>query len=605
MTFATPLGLLLLGAIPIIVLLHLFRQERRRELVSSLYLWREISDPSSRRIRPRLLRNIHLLLQLLAVIAAAIALSEPSLVRTGITGADQLILVVDTSASMQAEQDGRSSFDQAVARARQLAASSRSERVTLLGTGSRPSVYLAPTSSLQSVNDALDALTPTAGTTDLDGLADLITGLEGNGRSDVVYLTDTAGASELAGFDRWSPAYVVERFGVPAANRGITSFELRERPDGGGMEMLIGVANYAGEPTAATLRLTVDDEQLALQSLELDAGEQRLLTTTVPRSGGAFAAELAGNVDVLPLDDTAYATARSERPVRVQLVSSGNLFLESFFSIFPQTRLTVTEEVSDPLSYDLIVLDRVPAPARLRGNVLAFGTSLPDGPFQPGSVTEVDQAVSVLSHPITEGAQLSQVQVGRAVGGSIDERATVLASAGELPLVYAWRTENMNLVGFTFSLRDSDLALRGSFPVLMNNIIEWLAPVGAAGGVGYVESGEAVPLYVPPGEEVVVIGPDETPLRFTPRVSPFQFDQTAQPGIYRVLGESFTSRFAVSVASATESQLIPTAPVAEQSPTVGSDATDTERAGRPLWHLFALAALLLLAADWVIWARRT
>ena len=74
MSFANPLGLLLLLSIPVIVLLHLFRQERRRQEVSSLYLWREISDQHSRRMRPRLLRNVNLLLQLIAALLASLAL---------------------------------------------------------------------------------------------------------------------------------------------------------------------------------------------------------------------------------------------------------------------------------------------------------------------------------------------------------------------------------------------------------------------------------------------------------------------------------------------------------------------------------------------------
>ena len=70
MTFFNPAGFILLAALPVIVLLHLFRQERRRQEVSSLLLWKEISDQHSRRIRPQLLRNINLLLQLLAITQA-------------------------------------------------------------------------------------------------------------------------------------------------------------------------------------------------------------------------------------------------------------------------------------------------------------------------------------------------------------------------------------------------------------------------------------------------------------------------------------------------------------------------------------------------------
>jgi hypothetical protein len=156
-------------------------------------------------------------------------------------------------------------------------------------------------------------------------------------------------------------------------------------------------------------------------------------------------------------------------------------------------------------------------------------------------------------------------------------------------------------VGTTFDLTTSDLALRGSFPVLMHNIVEWLAPVAPAGDVGYTAVGSVVPLYVPPGEEVVVIKPDGSPLRYTPRTTPFEFSDTDQAGIYEVRGESFRSRFAVSLASTNESNL--TSRLAGFSRTDEQDLLE-EQAGVPIWHWLALLALLLLVADWIIWARR-
>ena len=141
MSFANPLGLLLLLALPIIVLLHLFRQERRRQEVSSLYLWREISDQHSRRMRPRLLRNVNLLLQLLAATFAALALAQPAIETGATAGARELIVMIDDSASMRATAGGVERMELARNRAREIIGRApRSTRIMLVTTGPRPAM---------------------------------------------------------------------------------------------------------------------------------------------------------------------------------------------------------------------------------------------------------------------------------------------------------------------------------------------------------------------------------------------------------------------------------------------------------------------------------
>lgn len=135
----------------------------------------------------------------------------------------------------------------------------------------------------------------------------------------------------------------------------------------------------------------------------------------------------------------------------------------------------------------------------------------------------------------------------------------------------------------------------------MHNILQWLAPVAPTGDVGYAEVGSVVSLYVPPGEEIVVIDPEQTPRRFTPRTSPFEFSQTTRTGFYEVRGESFESHFAVSLANSVESDLQPRL----SGLATRSSATEPiDAPGSALWQLFALVAILLLVADWVVWARR-
>lgn len=602
MTLLNPAALFLLLAIPVIVVLHLFRQERRRREVSSLYLWREISDQQSRRVRPRLLRNINLLLQLIATALAALALAQPSLRLSTVTGASELIIILDDSASMQAASTGATRMARARDAASELVAGSpRSSRVLLLSGGPRPAILQTFTQERATLNEAISRVEATDGPNDLRRALELARSLGSGEGTQIVVVTDgSIDAAEVANIRQ---EYSVVVVGEPMANRAITAFELRARRDASALEVLAAVANYGSEPSQVTVRITADSERIATRTLELAPFEERLFTAVVNRRTGAiYEARLDGNEDALPADDAAFAATAGERPVRIQLVTPGNLFLESLLSIYPNVQLVVRDTLSQTDPWDILILDRVPAPAGLRGNVIAFDTALPDGPFTAVGREEVSRAVSTRAdHPLVEGVRLDLVSVSEAVTGTFSERANPVAWAGETPLLYTFRGDRLSLIGTTFSLANSDIALRGSFPVLVHNMIEWLAPVAPAGQAGYTAVAEPVSLFVPPGESVVVITPDGDPDRFTPAVSPFEYTETSQAGIYEVRGESFVSRFAVTLADGRESDLTPRL---TSTALPGSDKEASESAGRPIWQWLALLTLLVLVADWIVWARR-
>ncbi|MFP4112801.1 MAG: vWA domain-containing protein [Spirochaetota bacterium] len=607
MTFANPLGLLLLLSLPVIALLHLFRQERKRREVSSIFLWREVSDQQSRRVRPRLLRNVNLLLQLLAALLASFALAQPVVATGPAAGSQEIVVLVDDSASMQTAAGGMSHLGLARNRARDIIGRApRNARILLASAGPSPRIVQPYTSDRALLYERLSSIEPTDGASDLRGALELVRGLGTGDRTDVVLVTD--GATSFP--DDMSLPHGLSTIVVGGSsddpvrpNVAITLFELRARPNGRVFEALIGVGNYSPAQVQRTLELIADGEIVSERTLSVPAGEERLVTAAIPRTEGiVYEARLAGNEDELTVDDHAYAAAAGDRPIRVQLVTAGNLFLESFLSVYPNVQLTVTESVDQASPFDILILDDVPAPARLRGNVVALGAVLPDGPFTIIGTDELDRPASARTdHPVTRGVTLDQVQVSEFIAGELSRRANVLVSAGPDPLLYTYQANDLRLVATTFSLTASDLALRSSFPVLMNNIIQWLAPVAPAGEVGYVEVGSVVPLYVPAGEEIAVILPDGTTRRYTPRTTPFEFAETARAGIYNVRGESFAGRFAVSLASSDESDL------RRRLGSVSGDLTTASietAAARPIRQWLALAALLLLAADWVVWARR-
>ena len=137
MEFLNPWGLLSLLAVPALIALYILRQKHKEVKIPSLLLWKktqtmmEASTPWQ-----KLKKNLLFILQLLAVILVALAISRPALKSSRF--ADEIIVIIDSSASMRAEDTpGKTRFDIAVKEASAIADGLRQDqRMTVIAAGS-------------------------------------------------------------------------------------------------------------------------------------------------------------------------------------------------------------------------------------------------------------------------------------------------------------------------------------------------------------------------------------------------------------------------------------------------------------------------------------
>ena len=625
MTFAYPLGLWLLLALPLIVVVYLLRQERRRVEVSSLYLWADLRATRHRRPRLASLRNLSLLLVLIAAALIASAYAGVALELRGAQGPDHLIVVVDTSTSMSAVVNGVPHIERARNRARERIARARAASVTLVTIGTNPALVQSKGADSIEIASAIGAIVSDGGVLDPDASKVFIEQLAADDASVVVF-TDRVGYRLLTAREPAIPLDI-EIVGPTAPNAAITAFALRPSPHAnananalGAYDAYVEVSNFADDRLDVVLEVHADTERVATFPIALGPGEQRRVVTTVSARAGVYRAQLAGHTDALSADDAAWIAPARTATV-VQLVTPGNLFLETFLSIYPGLTVVTRPQYDRSIPHDILIVDRVPAPIGVRGNAIAIGTTFPDGPLVPESTIDLSQPLSISAdHPLGRGIVSGRTTVRRALSGRLDPRATVIARSGSVPLVYEYRSGNRAIVGLTFALDDTDIGVQTAFPVLMSNALGRFIPASTTDTVRLYRAGDTVDIPVRPGEEVVVIAPDGTPTRIRPTTNVASFDRTGQVGVYQVRGESFTSRFAVSVVSAAESDIAGHATDIGE----GSDSgprgglADTPRgtfAERPLttaepgnrhavWHLVAMLAVIALAVEWWHWVRR-
>ncbi len=161
MFFAEPLALLFAGLYGVLVWFYLWERWRRRVEVPALLLWEDVREDAIRvrRFRPDLL----FILQLLLLSCLILGLARPYV--SGGPGTrvhGRHILVLDTSASMQARELRQSRFEQARAQALELLRGlDPEEEVMLITAAPAPEVLMGFSRDHAAVATVLAHLTPT------------------------------------------------------------------------------------------------------------------------------------------------------------------------------------------------------------------------------------------------------------------------------------------------------------------------------------------------------------------------------------------------------------------------------------------------------------
>src|SRR5580765_3025160 len=168
MPFASPLALLGLLFVPAVVAMYLLRLRRRETIVPSTLLWQRLAaDVEANAPWQKLRRSLLLLLQLLLVAILALLAARPFLERPAGLAHD-IVLVLDTSASMAATDVTPNRLEAAkVAALEALRDLPAGGKVSVVTADRTARIVVNETSDMGRVRQALDGIEPTSASGDL------------------------------------------------------------------------------------------------------------------------------------------------------------------------------------------------------------------------------------------------------------------------------------------------------------------------------------------------------------------------------------------------------------------------------------------------------
>jgi len=605
-TLLLPLGAVAALAIPAILLFYFLKVRRPESDFSSTLLWRRaVLDRQASAPWQRLRISRLLLLQLLAAALLVAALVRPALALPGGLGA-HTVVILDTSATMQANDVAPSRFEDARRQVREiLGRAGGGQRVTLIAMGRSARIVASATGDIAPVSTALEGLHPSNASADLQQALALAASAAGTGAGTRVLLFSDGITLPLPAATSLPYPFEYHRVGVSGENLGLTSLTVHPEP---GQRLAVArLQNLGRQRQHADVEWHVDGRLVDARAVDVDGGAARDLTFSLPAGANRVWASLRGH-DALALDDVAYGVATQPRVLKVILVSPANLFVQRALELRPDLRVTTVKPVDyrfdpavDLYVFDGIVPDRPPATP-------AWYLNPPEGRFGAGPKGGVGHPrASSADDPLLRDVDLREVHVARSADlrhSTFGGRALLETDSGPLVLV---RDEPSRAVLFGFDIHASDLPLRTAFPVLVDHLSSDLLP--ATIGPRAYHPGEPVLLPASePGFQTTVTRPDGHVDRLGAGAARglLAFDDTDQPGYYsvaqRAAGGVATTTFAVS-GGGTSSAIDPRTRVelvaGRQAQPGATGSTDF----RELWPWLVVAVLLVLTLEWLVFHR--
>jgi len=588
MRFLAPSYFLFLLLIPILIILYMLRTRRKAIIVPSLYLWRRyLKEEVQHSILRKIIRDIILLLQILAVILITLGLTQPNLLISRNT--KYVAFIIDTSASMQAEDIKPSRFAYAKEKAiKVLNNLERGTRVSLFTSDTMVRLILDYTEDRGLIKNAIRSITPKDVNGDIRDTLLYIEHLER--KPDSIFIFSDGAFSEDIPQDLPINLYC---FSESNDNAGIINISARGVGIEDEKEILVAVQNFSSSDRSIPFQLWDGDRIITSKVLNMKKGKTERLVIGPRRWKGTIRANIYPN-DIFPLDDRAYITFPKLKP-SVLLVTSGNPYLEASISLADVGMVDKVErfDIEMVRKYDIVIFDGT-SPAKVPpGNYLFIGKMPENLPLQIVE-TKVNPTILTINslHPIMRFVNIDGLEVKRAVVfDSLEGENLVSTSSGALAWSYDGELGKIIVIGFY--PEESSFIEKSSFPIFIKNVITWL---GENPSPNILATGEALKLRTREANELVsIVGPSEVVKRTSDNKRILAFNETSKVGIYSFKSKIGNIDIAVNLCSPLESDISKKSSEREFNGNISSKEMGQSLIN--LWYIFALGALGVLFAE--------
>lgn len=588
MTFLHPALLWSFLALLPLAALYFLKVRPRRKPTTALFLWDGIlAERRSSSLFRRLRDSGSLLLMLLVCSAICLALAQPE----WNDRRQDLLILIDNSASMAAKEGGTARIDSAKRAAAEIVEGlNGSQRAAVATVAQRVSYRSHLTDNPRELLDAVESVTASNQSLRLDVLA---VGEDSNNHylrdGRVILISDGCFAVERL------PEHIeLIKIGSALDNLGIVAADMAYLPDGTDrLAVYCQVASSWEEPREVDLVVArIDDngnEQMAkVIPLKAKPGVNPAQTFTLEKARpGKWIARLNAG-DAFPQDDTAYLVAARPDPIRIGVTSADRFFLEKSVLAFSQNAgfLTLVKDMPDVALANAAVPDNDKM-------ILFHPTGESRWWKDLGERVEASTPrITTKNHPALRHVDVTAIPFVGVQRLTPPPGAQILASDDDgTPLIYTARLDNRSAIVVNMDPVAGEFYFSAWFPVLVHSAATFLAGRENSLRATY-RPGDVVPI---PGAS------DDTVSKWTTESNEEKEihgklltldDQLGYSGLSNASGKWFVGS---SLLAETETSL---------GDTTAANTCKALSRGRSATHWLTLMAIVVLTVESVLYHRR-
>ena len=595
MSFNSPLYLIfILGLIPII-LMYLLKKKHEDIVLSSNYLWEKaLRDIEANKPWQKLRNNMLLFLQILIFTLIVIALAKPHIFK-GNLNSDNLIIVLDKSASMKTKDvDGKTRFQKAKEDIEDIIKNTKSNtKITLISMNTKPSILVNNSSDKAFLKKKLDDIVANDSSANIKDTISIVKALVKDINSyNILFYTDKEINADIDNLK-------VNKISGNGMNVSIDNISYSNVQES--ITVLTTITNHSSEDKEFEVSIYDDEKILDVKKVELKSKETKDIYFKGINKNISIIKAFINIEDSLDIDNTRYQVINNNPIKKVLLVSEeGNIFLEKAIGVNKNIELYKLNEKleSDVGGYDLYIFDGdTPETIPKDSNVLIFNPT--DNDMFKVSDGDIDGDLKSIQDELLRYVKLD-FYIGKT---SVIENTTWLEpilTLNDKSVIAKGIKENQKVVVVGFDVRDTDFPLKIDFPVFIQNILDYTLNLKSQ-EKAEVLAGESIDINILPKSKDVYV---KSPNGEKQKIEGSSYTDTFVKGLYTIEqtidNETITSYFVSNVDTLKEyTDIIES----HEESNIKSNDENKTITGKDIRNIILIIVLLVLSFEWVVYSR--
>ncbi|MGG0656814.1 vWA domain-containing protein [Rummeliibacillus pycnus] len=459
----TNLAYIWTAIIPLIVLIYyFFRKKYVKQDVSSTLFWREAMKET--KVSPyiqHLQRNALFYLQILTLLLMVFVLLQPYIKSKTIAG-EQIIWVVDTSATMLAKDGEQTVFEKHRQEMLTLSKQLGGKSVTIISVGAEPKMILRDENNITAIQKAIKELQVTYSHEEWPNTMDFLQSIIGKKSTAVYIFTDSFDRRYLPTRTK-NVKWIVQ--GADRKRQNISLQRFGAIQIGNGIQAIAQINNQTKNAQQISLQIyDANNKEIAKKNINLKANQVSKIQLDHLKMTPAVTAKLTVKDDYVA-DQSMSAVLAADHSQTYIDQSLHQLVFKAFQSIDPSTSTVSADQLQSIQGQDLLVTNQTKLLKQSRNPILLIGRD-------DQKAFQVKGTVKVKENFLFPYAPINDIYVEKLYPPVKD--AKTLATIDDKPFIQ--QTSNGHIVVLT-DMQMTDWALHPSFPLFLWSAKETLTAV--------------------------------------------------------------------------------------------------------------------------------